>query len=232
MATTFTRAGRTEPATPDPAFGLTPVRAPEGPPRRAPGRRLVRRLAGLYAGLALFGVSMALMIAAGLGLPSWDVLHQGLAARTGLPFGWIVIGVGAVVLALWIPLRQRPGLGTVSNVIVVGLAVDAASAVLPTPDHPAARAGFLLAGILLNGVATGLYIGARFGAGPRDGLMTGLAARGISIRAARTILELAVLAAGWALGGTAGLGTLLYAVGIGPLAQYFIRVFTVKGDNS
>ncbi|RJL33589.1 hypothetical protein D5H75_09815 [Bailinhaonella thermotolerans] len=193
---------------------------------------MVRRLAGLYAGLALFGVSMALMIAAGLGLPSWDVLHQGLAARTGLPFGWIVIGVGAVVLALWIPLRQRPGLGTVSNVIVVGLAVDAASAVLPTPDHPAARAGFLLAGILLNGVATGLYIGARFGAGPRDGLMTGLAARGISIRAARTILELAVLAAGWALGGTAGLGTLLYAVGIGPLAQYFIRVFTVKGDNS
>ena len=185
------------------------------------------RLFNLYVGLVLFGVSMAMMIRAQLGLASWDVFHQGLAERTGLPFGWLVIGVGAVVLLLWIPLRQRPGLGTVSNVIVVGLAVDVVLPLLPQPGHLAVRAGLLAAGILLNGVATGLYIGARFGPGPRDGLMTGLAARGHSIRVMRTAIELTVLAAGWLLGGTVGVGTVLYALAIGPLAHYFIPVFTV-----
>jgi uncharacterized membrane protein YczE len=188
---------------------------------------MVRRLVNLYAGLVLFGVSMALMVAGGLGLAPWDVLHQGLAERTGIPFGWVVNIVGAIVLLLWIPLRQRPGIGTVSNVIVVGLAADAALALLPEPRHLAIRAGFLAAGVVLNGAATGLYIGARLGPGPRDGLMTGLAARGHSIRLMRTGIEVAVLAAGWLLGGTVGVGTVLYAVAIGPLAHVFIPLFTV-----
>ena len=188
-----------------------------------PGRRLV----GLYAGLVLFGVSMALMLVSGLGLGPWDVLHQGLAARTGLPIGWIVVGVGALVLLLWVPLGQRPGLGTVSNVLVVGLAVDAALAVLPQPRHLLVRLAFLVVGVVANGAATGLYIGAGLGPGPRDGLMTGLAGRGHSIRLVRTLIELSVLAVGWLLGGTVGAGTVLYAVSIGPLAQYFIPRLTV-----
>src|SRR5262249_41290005 len=155
-----------------------------------------RRLLNLYAGLVLFGVSMGLMIRARLGLDSWDVLHQGIARRSGLQFGWVVIAVGAVVLLLWIPLRQRPGVGTVSNVIVGGLAGDAALDVLPAPDPMWLRALFLGGGIVANGIATGLYIGAGLGPGPRDGLMTGLAARGWSIRVARTGIELSVLAIG------------------------------------
>ncbi|MGW0431581.1 membrane protein YczE [Micromonospora sp. NPDC003197] len=174
---------------------------------------------------------MAMMIRAQLGLASWDVFHQGLAERTGLPFGWLVIGVGAVVLLLWIPLRQRPGVGTVSNVIVVGLTVDVVLPLLPQPGHLAVRVGLLLAGILLNGVATGLYIGARLGPGPRDGLMTGLAARGHSIRVMRTAIELTVLAIGWLLGGTVGVGTVLYAVAIGPLAHYLIPLLTVPATE-
>jgi uncharacterized membrane protein YczE len=170
----------------------------------------------------LFGVSIAMMVRARLGLDSWDVLHQGLARQTGLRFGWIVIGVGAVVLLLWIPLRQRPGFGTVSNVIMVGLSVDAALAVLPHPRQLSMRTMFLLGGILGNGIATGLYIGAGLGPGPRDGLMTGLASKGMSIRLARTMIELTVLATGWLLGGNVGAGTVLYAISIGPLAHYFI----------
>jgi uncharacterized membrane protein YczE len=183
---------------------------------------LARRLTYLYVGLVLFGLSIALMVESNLGLDPWDVFHQGLAERTGLPIGWIVIGVGAVVLVLWIPLRQRPGIGTVSNVIVVGLALDAALAVLPEPRDLALRSVFLVVGIVLNGVATGLYIGAGLGPGPRDGLMTGLAARGHSIRVMRTAIEISVLALGWLLGGAVGVGTVLYAVSIGPLAHYFI----------
>ncbi len=188
---------------------------------------LVRRLVSLYAGLALFGLSIALMVRARLGLASWDVLHQGIANRTGLRFGWVVIAVAAIVLVLWVPLRQRPGFGTLSNVVVVGLAADAGLSVLPTPHHLAIRIGWLVAGIALNGVATGLYIGAGLGPGPRDGLMTGLAARGHSIRVVRTALELTVLAGGWLLGGGVGVGTLLYAASIGPLAHYFIPRFTI-----
>lgn len=176
----------------------------------------------LLLGLVLFGGSIALMVRAGLGLPSWDVLHQGVSRRLGLPFGWVVNAVALVVLLLWIPLRQRPGVGTIANVILVGLSADAALAVLPAVDQMAVRAGLLLAGVVLNGIATGLYIGAGLGPGPRDGLMTGLAQRGYSIRVIRTALELAVLAVGWLLGGTVGVGTVLYAVAIGPLAHYFI----------
>ncbi|MET7803847.1 hypothetical protein AB0E12_21655 [Micromonospora chersina] len=183
---------------------------------------LPARLVRLLTGLALFGASVALMVRADLGLSSWDVLHQGLASRTGLPLGWIVNGVALLVLLLWFPLRQRPGVGTVANVALVGLALDAVLAVLPPQSALPTRVGLLLLGILLNGVATGLYLGARLGPGPRDGLMTGLAARGLPVGRVRTGIELAVLAVGWLLGGTVGPGTLLYALSIGPLAQFLI----------
>ncbi|GCB51165.1 hypothetical protein SNL152K_8518 [Streptomyces sp. NL15-2K] len=182
----------------------------------------------LYAGLALYGASSALLVEAGLGLEPWGVLHQGLAELTGLTIGVVSIVVGAAVLLLWIPLRQRPGLGTVSNVFVVGIAMDATLAAVPETGTLAVRIPLLVAGILLNGVATGLYIAARFGPGPRDGLMTGLHQRtGRSIRLMRTAVEVAVVATGFALGGTIGVGTLLYAVSIGPLAQIFLRVFAL-----
>lgn len=199
------------------------------PSPSAPARHLARRLVQLYTGLALYGASSALLVAAGLGLEPWNVLHQGLAELTGLSIGVVSIIVGAAVLLLWIPLRQRPGLGTVSNVFVVGLAMDGTLAVLPAAHSLAARVPLLLAGIVLNGAATGLYIAARFGPGPRDGLMTGLHRRtGRSIRLMRTAVEVAVVATGFVLGGTIGVGTVLYAVSIGPLAQAFLRVFAVS----
>ncbi|MGF0173005.1 YczE/YyaS/YitT family protein [Streptomyces sp. Marseille-Q5077] len=195
-------------------------------------RHLVRRLSQLYIGLALYGASSALLVEAGLGLEPWNVLHQGLAELTGLTIGVVSIIVGAAVLLLWIPLRQRPGLGTVSNVFVVGLAMDGTLALLPEAHSPAVRIPLLLAGILLNGAATGLYIAAHFGPGPRDGLMTGLHLRtGRSIRLMRTAVEIVVVVTGFALGGTVGVGTLLYAVSIGPLAQLFLRVFAVPSAS-
>jgi uncharacterized membrane protein YczE len=198
--------------------------------------RLPRRLVQLYAGLALYGISMALMIESSLGLNPWDVLHQGLTNLTGLSFGTVTILVGAGVLLLWIPLRQRPGLGTVSNVIVIGLVVDAALALLPAGGSLPARIALLAGGILLNGVATGLYLGARFGPGPLDGLMTGYVARrpGRSIRLVRTVIEVTVLAVGWLLGGTVGVGTVAYAMAIGPLAHIFVPLFqlpSIRYDN-
>ncbi|MEU6227865.1 hypothetical protein [Streptomyces sp. NPDC047042] len=194
--------------------------------------RLGRRLVQLYTGLALYGASSALLVESGLGLEPWGVLHQGLAELTGLTIGVVSIFVGAAVLLLWIPLRQRPGLGTVSNVFVVGLAMDGTLALVPDAHGLAARVPLLVAGIVLNGVATGLYIAASFGPGPRDGLMTGLHRRtGRSIRLVRTAIELAVVATGFALGGTVGIGTVLYAVAIGPLAQLFLRVFAVPAAS-
>ncbi|MEU1809719.1 hypothetical protein O7622_24835 [Micromonospora sp. WMMD1076] len=191
--------------------------------------RPVRRLTQLYAGLVLYGVSMALMIRSELGLDPWDVFHQGLARQTGLSFGTVTIAVGAVVLLLWIPLRQRPGLGTVSNVVVIGLVVDATLTVLPPGEGMPARVALLVAGIVANGAATGLYLGAGLGPGPRDGLMTGFVARHprFSVRLVRTVIEITVLALGWLLGGTVGLGTVAYALTIGPLAQFFIPVFAL-----
>ncbi|WP_405430665.1 YitT family protein [Micromonospora sp. NBC_00617] len=192
-------------------------------------QRPVRRLSQLYAGLVLYGVSMALMIRSDLGLDPWDVFHQGLSELTGLSFGTVTIGVGALVLLLWIPLRQRPGLGTVSNVVVIGLVVDATLALLPTGGPLAVRIALLVTGIVANGAATALYLGARLGPGPRDGLMTGFVARrpGRSIRLVRTVIEVTVLALGWLLGGTVGLGTIAYALAIGPLAQFFIPLVAV-----
>ncbi|MFJ6196396.1 YitT family protein [Micromonospora sp. NPDC092111] len=196
--------------------------------------RPARRLGQLYAGLVLYGVSMAMMIRSSLGLDPWDVFHQGLARQTGLSFGTATIAVGAVVLLLWIPLRQRPGLGTVSNVVVVGLVVDATLALLPAGLPLPTRIGLLVGGIVANGAATGLYLGARLGPGPRDGLMTGYVARrpGRSIRLVRTVIEITVLALGWLLGGTVGVGTVAYALAIGPLAQFFIPLFAVPAEST
>jgi uncharacterized membrane protein YczE len=172
--------------------------------------------------LTLFGVGVALMVRANLGLDPWDVFHQGLARRTGLSLGLTVIAVSAAVMLAWIALRERPGLGTVSNAVMVGLVIDAASGLLPHPQPWPARGAFLAAGIVAIALATALYIGAGFGPGPRDGLMTGLARRGHSLRLVRTAIELSVLTAGWLLGGTVGLGTVAYAVSIGPLVQFFM----------
>ncbi|WP_236062423.1 membrane protein YczE [Actinacidiphila acididurans] len=182
----------------------------------------------MYAGLVLYGATDALVIRAGLGLDPWDVFHQGLARHTGIGIGTVSIVVGAAVLLLWWPLRQRPGLGTVSNVVVVGATIDATMAVLPAHSALAWRIPLLVTGVFLNGAATGLYITARFGAGPRDGLMTGLHRRtGRSLRLIRTGIEVSVLAAGFVLGGQVGVGTVLYAVTIGPLAQFFLRLLTL-----
>ncbi|MGK5691870.1 YczE/YyaS/YitT family protein [Streptomyces sp. URMC 128] len=195
-------------------------------------RRLARRLTQLYVGLALYGASSALLVRSGLGLEPWNVLHQGLAERTGLSIGVVLTIVGAAVLLAWIPLRQRPGLGTISNVLVIGMAMDATLALVPDAHGWALSVSLLAAGIVLNGAATGLYIAARFGPGPRDGLMTGLhQLTGVSIRLVRTGIELTVVATGFALGGTVGVGTLLYAVAIGPLAQVFLRVFAVPAAS-
>jgi uncharacterized membrane protein YczE len=195
-------------------------------------RNTARRLLQLYAGLALYGASSALLVRGGLGLEPWGVLHQGLAERTGLTMGEIAVIVGAAVLLFWIPLRQRPGLGTVSNVFAVGIAIDATLALLPDVHGLFARIALTVAGIVLNGVATGLYISARFGPGPRDGLMTALnRITGRSVRQVRTALEAAVVASGFLLGGTVGVGTVAYALAIGPLAQFFLRVFAVPAAD-
>jgi uncharacterized membrane protein YczE len=184
------------------------------------------RLVQLYGGLVLYGVSSSLLVLAGLGLDPWDVFHQGLSRTFGLAIGTWAIIVGVVVLLLWIPLRQRPGIGTLSNVILVGLTMNVVLGHVDAPHAMAARIACLVCGVFLNGVATGAYIGAGFGPGPRDGLMTGLAARGHSIRVVRTGLEVTVLVTGWLLGGTVGVGTLVYALSIGPLAHVFIPLFS------
>jgi uncharacterized membrane protein YczE len=185
-----------------------------------------RRLIQLFAGLVLYGVSDSMLLLAGLGVDPWDVLHQGLARRTGVPIGTWAIIVGAAVLLLWIPLRQRPGLGTLCNVVLIGVVIDGVLAAVTPPHSLAVRAAVMVSGVALNGVATGLYIGAGLGPGPRDGLMTGYAARGHSLRLVRTCIEVTVLLVGWLLGGTVGVGTLVYAACIGPLAHFFVPLFT------
>lgn len=192
-------------------------------------RPVPRRLVQLLVGLVLYGVTMALMVRSGLGLNPWDVFHEGTSGLTGLSFGTMTILVGVVVLLAWIPLRQRPGVGTIANVVVIGLAVDATLWLLPEPEHLAARIAFLLLGIVGNGIAGGLYIGAGLGPGPRDGLMTGLVrVTGRSTRLVRTSIELTVLALGWVVGGTVGLGTVLYALAVGPVVQLALGWFTIR----
>jgi uncharacterized membrane protein YczE len=185
--------------------------------------RTTRRLVQLFVGLVLYGVSMAMLLRSTLGLDPWDVLHEGITHHIGLSFGTVVIVVGFLVLLLWIPLRQWPGLGTVANAVVIGVATDVSLSLMSEPDSLPVRSALLVGGLVANGLAGALYIGSQFGAGPRDGLMTGLVHRtGRSIRLVRTSIEVTVLALGWLLGGTVGLGTVLYALSIGPLVQLFL----------
>ncbi|EWT00993.1 membrane protein [Intrasporangium oryzae NRRL B-24470] len=191
--------------------------------------RLPFRITQLLVGLTLYGVSMAMMVRSTLGLDPWDVFHAGVASRLPLTFGQVTIVTGVLVLLLWWPLRQWPGLGTVANVVVIGLAADAGLSLISPPDALPARVALLLGGIVLNGIAGGLYIGSQLGPGPRDGLMTGFARRTrLSIRLVRTAIEVLVLSVGWLLGGPVGLGTVLYAVSIGPLVQFFLPRLTVS----
>ncbi|MFC4375480.1 YitT family protein [Nocardia halotolerans] len=184
---------------------------------------LTRRLVALYLGLWLYGTSMAVMIRAGLGLDPWDVFHQGVAAHVPLSFGMVTALTGVVVLLAWLPLRQRPGLGTVSNVVVIAVAVDAGLWLMPDFEGLWLRVPAMGAAVVVNAAATVLYIGAGMGPGPRDGLMTGLVSRtGWSIWTVRTGIEVTVLTTGWVLGGSVGVGTLVYAFGIGPLVQLMI----------
>ena len=185
-------------------------------------RELRRRLPQLLVGIPVLGVGIALTLQARLGVSPYDVLHQGIAARAGLSVGTVVILVGLAILVLWIPLRQRPGLGTVLNTLTVGLVIDLAVHVIPEPDLLAVRIPLLVAGIVVTGLGMGLYIGAGLGPGPRDCLMTGLSAKGFPLWAVRTVLELAALLAGWVLGGNVGVGTVAFAFSIGPLGHFFL----------
>lgn len=182
-----------------------------------------RRLPQLIAGLVLCGVAFAGIVQAELGLDPWNVLHDGLSERLGLPIGLVTTLVGFVVLLGWIPLRERIGIGTILNALIIGTVVDLVVPLLPDADNLVTRSALLVGGLALIGPAIGLYIGARLGPGPRDGIMTGLAQRGPSIRVVRTGIELVALAAGWLLGGTVGAGTVLFAVTVGPNAQFWLE---------
>ncbi|WP_292023860.1 MULTISPECIES: YitT family protein [unclassified Brevundimonas] len=194
---------------------------------------MTRRLIQLFSGLVLYGLSIALIVRADLGLDPWDVLNQGVFERfaqpAGISFGLVVNLIGLAVLLLWIPLRQKPGVGTLANVLVIGTVANVGLDWIPTDLDLSLRAGLLIAGIVLNGVASGAYIGAGLGPGPRDGLMTGIVARtGWPVKWVRTAIELSVIAVGWLLGGSVGLGTVLYAVTIGPLVHVFLPLFTLR----
>jgi uncharacterized membrane protein YczE len=190
---------------------------------------MTRRLIQLFLGLALYGLSISLVIRSGLGGNPWDVFHQGVSGHSGISIGTVIIMTGAAVLLLWVPLRQRPGIGTISNVFMIGIFADFGLWLLPNgPTLPWAWV-MLIAGILLNGIAGGAYIGAGLGPGPRDGLMTGLVKRtGGSVRIVRTSIELVVLAIGWLLGGTVGIGTVIYALAIGPIVHRTLPFFTLS----
>ena len=191
--------------------------------------RFGRRLPQLLVGLVLYGWSMAMLIRSGLGLDPWDVFHQGLANHLPITFGQVTILVGALVLLLWIPLRQRPGIGTVLNVFVIGLAADAGLAAMPDVTGLPGQIAMLLGGVVANGLAGALYVGARLGPGPRDGLWVALTKRtGHSIRVVRTVLEVTIVAMGWLLGGVVGVGTVVYALAIGPIVQFFMPWVEVR----
>lgn len=199
---------------------------PAPPGAAGPSPRMGVRLAQLVGGLLLFGGSLALLVRSRLGLDPWDVFHQGLSVASGLSIGVCTILAGVVVLLLWIPLRQRPGLGTIANVVLVGFSLDAVLLLIPPTDSVVVRWTYLVAGIVLNGVATSAYIGAGLGPGPRDGLMVGLTRGGRSVRVVRTAIEVSVLVVGYLLGGTVGIGTVLYAVTIGPIVHRMLPAFS------
>lgn len=200
-----------------------------GPLEQLRTGRLPRRLGQLIGGLTLFGVAIALMVRGAIGLAPWDVLHSGLTHWLPLTIGQLIVLVSFVVLLFWLPLGERPGIGTLANALVVGLVTDATLAVLPVVDDLFGRVALMVAGVLLNGLSSAIYIGAQLGRGPRDGLMTGLARRtGWSLRLVRTGLELAVLRIGLVLGGVVGVGTLVFALAIGPLTQFFLPLVAVR----
>lgn len=195
-------------------------------------RRLPRRLAQLYVGLVLYGLSMGLLVRAELGVIPWDVLHQGLSLQLGLSMGTVVIAVSLVLLLLWIPLRERPGVGTISNALLVGLTLDVTLMVLPPVHDVPVRVLLVIGGVLLNAVATASYIGVHLGPGPRDGLMTGLVRRtGRSVQLVRTSIEALVVLVGWILGGTVGVGTVVYALTIGPLVQILLPRLSIRSHS-
>ena len=212
-------------STPTPKRQLANV----GPIEQLRGGRLWRRIPQLLIGIYLFGASMAMMVNAGLGMMPWDVLNAGILRHVPVTFGTVVTLLSFVVLLIWIPLRQQPGIGTVLNALLIGPALDLTQLFLPEPDHLGWQIPLMLAGVALNGLASAMYIGSQFGPGPRDGLMTGLArVTGRSIRLVRTLIEVTVVAIGWPLGGVVGIGTVLYAVGIGPITQALLPTFTVE----
>ncbi|MEJ1098747.1 MULTISPECIES: hypothetical protein [unclassified Pseudoxanthomonas] len=202
-----------------------------GPLAQLKAGRLPERLTRLLLGLWLYGIAIALMIEGALGASPWDVFHLGVARHVPLSFGVVMIIVAVVVLLAWIPMRQMPGLGTLANTLLLGPFADINLALLDTPDSLPVRCAYLLGGVLLCALATALYVGAQLGPGPRDGLMTGLARRtGWSIRRVRTVIEVTVLAIGALLGGTVGIGTVVFALGVGPATQFFLRYLVVRLD--
>jgi uncharacterized membrane protein YczE len=189
---------------------------------------MTRRITQLLIGLAMYGISLAMFIRAGLGLDPWDVFHQGVAGKIGWSIGTVVVVVSFLVLLLWIPLRQMPGFGTLANAVLVGVIADIGLALIPAYSHLGGQITMLAGAVVLNGIASACYIGARLGPGPRDGLMTGLARRtGWSVRLSRTLIEVVVLGVGWLLGGSVGVGTVVYALAIGPVVQLLLPMFTV-----
>jgi uncharacterized membrane protein YczE len=216
----------TETATPSAA--PVPALVDLGPVAQLRAGRLPIRLVQLFVGLVMYGVSLALMVRGDLGLAPWDVLHSGFIQHVPITLGQAVILFSFVVLVLWIPLREKPGIGTIANALLVGLSADATLALLERPDAMVPRAALMLGGVLLCGLATAVYVGAQLGRGPRDGLMTGLTRRtGLSLRLVRTGLEVAIVLIGLAMGGVLGVGTLVYAFGIGPIAQALMPYFLV-----
>lgn len=192
-------------------------------------KQMPERLVRLLVGLFLYGFTMAMLVESTLGLDPWDVFHEGVAKQVPLTFGQVVIVTGAIVLLLWIPLKQMPGIGTILNVIVIGLAADFGIAVIDQPDNIWLRGLLLVGGVVGNGFAGALYIGAKLGSGPRDGLWLGLVRiTGRSVRLWRTTIEVTVLAIGFVLGGTVGVGTVLYALTIGPIVQFFLPLVEVN----
>ncbi len=183
------------------------------------------RLPRLLVGIVALSLGATLIIQAKLGVSPWDVLHQGLAELTGLSFGTIVVILGVIILVVWIPLGQRFGIGTVINTLTVGFIIDGFLGVIGAPDDLLLRWVMLLAGIVVLALGMGMYIGAGLGPGPRDGLMTGISAKGFPLWLVRTLLELAALVAGWILGGDVGIGTVLFAFGIGPIGHWFLVRF-------
>ena len=212
-----------------PTRGTGPRLTDLGPIAQLRAGRLARRLPQLLIGLVLYGVSLAMMVRGALGLAPWDVLHLGVTRYVPITLGQAVIVLSFVVMLAWIPLRETPGIGTILNALLVGTAADATLWLLDQPTALAGRVALMVGGVVLCGIASALYIGAQFGRGPRDGLMTGLSRRtGLSLRVVRTGLEVSVVVIGLALGGVAGLGTVLYALAIGPLTQLMLPWVTVS----